>query len=274
MRRASACRATPRPSKAGSTRTGTRSSGTSTSRSETIRAAGDPVVSVDTKKKELVGAVQATAAGSGARKASRPGSAPTTSPTRTWARRSPTGSTTWPRTPAWVNVGTDHDTAAFAVESLRRWWHGAGRGRLPAGPAAADHRRRGRLQRLPHPRVEGRAGRARAAEAGLEITVLPLPARHLQVEQDRAPAVLPHHHELARPAADQPRSHHQHHRRDHHPHRATRARPNSTPAVYPTGAQVSDKQMAALPLNRHDWHGDWNYTLRPAGTRPAASIRP
>jgi Rhodopirellula transposase DDE domain len=32
---------------------------------------------------------------------------------------------------------------------------------------------------------------------------------------------------------------------------------------YPTGAEVSDAQMKALPLDRHDWHGDWNYTLRP-----------
>ena len=33
--------------------------------------------------------------------------------------------------------------------------------------------------------------------------------------------------------------------------------------TYPTGVQVSDAQMAALPLTRHDFHGDWNYTLRP-----------
>jgi Rhodopirellula transposase DDE domain len=31
--------------------------------------------------------------------------------------------------------------------------------------------------------------------------------------------------------------------------------------TYPTGVPVSDEQMAALPLTRHDWHGDWNYTL-------------
>ena len=33
----------------------------------------------------------------------------------------------------WVNVGTDHDTAAFAVESIRRWWNAGRPGRLPAG---------------------------------------------------------------------------------------------------------------------------------------------
>ena len=54
----------------------------------------------------------------------------------------------------WVNVGTDHDTAAFAVESIRRWWHAEGTAAYPACAAAADHRGRGRLQQLPHPRVE------------------------------------------------------------------------------------------------------------------------
>jgi len=35
------------------------------------------------------------------------------------------------------------------------------------------------------------------------------------------------------------------------------------PGSYPEGAKVSEEQMAVLPLDRHDWHGDWNYTLRP-----------
>ena len=54
----------------------------------------------------------------------------------------------------WVNVGTDHDTAAFAVESIRRWWDDAGQRRLPGRPAAADHRRLRRLQQHPHPGLE------------------------------------------------------------------------------------------------------------------------
>ncbi|MFN2503186.1 MAG: hypothetical protein ABR540_02945, partial [Acidimicrobiales bacterium] len=33
---------------------------------------------------------------------------------------------------------------------------------------------------------------------------------------------------------------------------------------YPIGVKISDAEMAALPLTRHDWHGDWNYTLHPA----------
>ena len=49
------------------------------------------------------------------------------------------------------------------------------------------------------------------------------------MEQDRAPAVLPHHHELARQAADQPRGHRERHRRHHHQHRANASAPNWTP---------------------------------------------
>ena len=75
----------------------------------------------------------------------------------------------------WVNVGTDHDTAAFAVESIRRWWNAAGQRRLPAGPAAADHRGRGRLQRLPHPRVEEPSWPRWPLETGLEITCCHFP---------------------------------------------------------------------------------------------------
>ena len=116
------------------------------------QAAGDPVISVDAKKKELVGEFK----NGGPRVAAqgRPGAAPTsmTSPASSWARRCPYGVYDLAANAGWVTVGTDHDTAAFAVESIRRWWT-AGRPATPTrGPAAADHRRRGRLQRLPHPR--------------------------------------------------------------------------------------------------------------------------
>ena len=48
-----------------------------------------------------------------------------------WARPCPTASTTSPPTQGWVSVGIDHDTAAFAVESIRRWWRRMGRKRYP-----------------------------------------------------------------------------------------------------------------------------------------------
>jgi hypothetical protein len=84
----------------------------------------------------------------------------------------------------WVNVGTDHDTAAFAVESIRCWWKGMGR-------AAYPHTRRllitadaDGVQQLRHPRVEGRTRRLGAGNQARRHGV-PRPAWHLQVEQDR-----------------------------------------------------------------------------------------
>ena len=55
----------------------------------------------------------------------------------------------------WVNVGISHDTAEFAVESIRRWWYRMGRSGLPGGDGVADHGRLGREQREPQPIVEG-----------------------------------------------------------------------------------------------------------------------
>jgi hypothetical protein len=140
--------------------------------------AGDPVVSVDAKKKELVGEFK-----NGGREWRPKGSPARVDahdfPDRELGKAIPYGIYDLVANSGWVNVGTDHDTAAFAVESIRRWWNGAGRDGYPQ-------------------------------------------AR--QVEQNRAPAVLPHHHELARQAPGQPRSHREQHRRDHHPRRADRAR--------------------------------------------------
>ncbi len=49
-----------------------------------------------------------------------------------------------------------------------------------------------------------------------------------------------------------------------------RVRAELDTSTYDTGVKVSDQQLAALPLDPHDWHGNWNYTLRPAAARPAA----
>ena len=113
-----------------STPTGTRSSGMSTSRA----ASSWPPASrssASTPRRRSWSAGMPTAGGSGGQQASPNGCWYMTSPTRSWARRFPTGSTTWAPTPGWVSVGTDHDTAAFAVATLRRWWQQAGRALYP-----------------------------------------------------------------------------------------------------------------------------------------------
>ena len=103
----------------------------------------------------------------------------------------------------WVSVGIDHDTARFAVDSIRRWWGEMGQDALSRGHGAADHRRRRGQQRYRDAAVEGGTaalgGRTRA-----DGHRLPFPAGHQQMEQDRAPAVLPHHPELAWQAAGEP----------------------------------------------------------------------
>jgi hypothetical protein len=107
------------------------------------------------------------------------------------------------RNASWVSVGTDHDTAAFAVATLRRWWEQVGSLADPkadrlliCADAGGSNVNRMRAWKTELARL--------GAETGLQITDhrLPPAARDLQVEPDRAPAVQLD--ELARPPAHQP----------------------------------------------------------------------
>src|ERR1700747_1358446 len=89
------------------------------------QGAGDPVVSVDTKKKELVGEFK------NAGREWRPKGQPAAVRTHDFPGDSAGGAIPYgvydvTANAGWVNVGTDHDTAAFAVESIRRWWNARG----------------------------------------------------------------------------------------------------------------------------------------------------
>ena len=95
------------------------------------QGAGDPVVSVDTKKKELVGEFK------NAGREWRPKGQPVAVRTHDFPGDSagsaiPYGVYDVTANTGWVNVGTDHDTAEFAVESIRRWWQAAGSSEYPA----------------------------------------------------------------------------------------------------------------------------------------------
>jgi hypothetical protein len=90
----------------------------------------DPVISVDTKKKELVGEFKN--AGREWRPQGRPAAARTHDfPGDSAGKAVPYGVYDLTADAGWVSVGTDHDTAAFAVESIRRWWTAAGHGEYP-----------------------------------------------------------------------------------------------------------------------------------------------
>jgi hypothetical protein len=235
------------------------------------QAAGDPVISVDTKKKELAGEF-----GNGGREW-RPNGEPAAVRTHDFpdeqlGKAIPYGVYDMAADAGWVNVGTDHDTAAFAVESIRRWWNAAGR---PAYPGA------GRLLITADAggsnSYRTRAWKAELAafalEAGLAVTVCHFPPgtskwnkiehrlfSHITMNWRGRP--LTSHQVIVNTIA------------------ATTTRTGLTvqaeldPGSYGTGVKVSDEQMASLPLDRHDWHGDWNYTLRPEQPRPPAVPAP
>jgi hypothetical protein len=136
-------------------------------------AAGQPVVSVDTKKKELVGNFR------NAGRQWRPVGDPVKVkdhdfPDQALGKAIPYGVYDLAANTGWVNVGVDHDTAAFAVESIRRWWNGAGAAAYP------------RATRLLVTADSGGSNSARtrawkaelaafAAQTGLQVTVCHFP---------------------------------------------------------------------------------------------------
>ena len=201
----------------------TPSSATSTARRPLTRPPVTRVISVDAKKKELGRHEQEGRAHPGGPKGQPEKVNVHDFIDKELGKVTPYGVYDMAANSGWVTVGTDHDTAQFGASTIRTWWDKAGRPARTRRHPAADHRRWRRLERVPDPAVEDRAGplrrRDRAAGHGV-----PPPARHLQVEQGGAPAVLPHLHGLARPAADQPRGDRGNDRRDHDPHRAVRHR--------------------------------------------------
>ncbi|MFB6958799.1 ISAzo13 family transposase [Streptomyces sp. NPDC056309] len=228
--------------------------------------AGEPVVSVDTKKKELVGTYKN--AGQQWLPAGRPVQVSTHDfPDAQLGKAIPYGVYDLAANTGWVSVGTDHDTAAFAVESIRRWWEARGNLDYPAASRlliTADaggsngYRTRAWKAELA----------ALALETGLEITVCHFPpgtSKWNKVEHRlfshitmnwRGRPLTSHEVVVNSIAATTTRT-------------GLAVRAALDTGTYPTGVTIGDRQMDALPLDRHTWHGDWNYTLRP---KPYAEI--
>jgi hypothetical protein len=233
--------------------------------------AGEPVISVDAKKKELVGDFV-----NGGREY-RPQGCPVPVRAHDFMDKDlgkviPYGVYDVAANAGWVNVGTDHDTAAFAVESIRRWWKLTGQAAYPAAgrllitaDAGGSNGYRTRAWKTELA--------AFALETGLAVTVCHFPPgtskwnkiehrlfSHITMNWRGRP--LTSHEVIVNTIA------------------ATTTRTGLTvraaldPGSYPPGATVSDQQMAALPVSHHDWHGDWNYTLHPEPPRPQPQPRP
>jgi hypothetical protein len=235
------------------------------------QAAGDPVVSVDTKKKELVGAFK-----NGGREW-RPAGDPVKVSTHDYVdpelgKAIPYGIYDLAANAGWVNVGTDHDTAAFAVESVRRWWTAAGQAAYPqarrllvTADAGGSNGYRTRAWKAELA--------ALAAQTGLQITCCHFPpgtSKWNAIEHRLFSHIT--HNWRGRPLTS--------HEVIVNTIAATTTRTGLhvhaelDPGIYPAGVKISDEQMARLPLARHDWHGEWNYTLRPAPPQTAASPGP
>jgi hypothetical protein len=229
--------------------------------------AGDPVISVDTKKKELVG--NFTAGG----REWEPAGQPTRTSVHDFVDKklgkvAPYGVYDVAANTGWVNVGTDADTGQFAVESIRRWWTTMGAGTYPdagrlliTADAGGSNGSRLRLWKTELA--------ALATETGLAITVCHLPpgtSKWNKIEHRLFSAISRSW--RARPLTS--------HEVVIETIRATTTTTGLTVnaeldlGAYQKGIKISDQQIKELEnsqLHRHDWHGDWNYTMHPA-TRP------
>jgi hypothetical protein len=230
---------------------------------------GDPVISVDTKKKELVGQFK------NAGREWRPQGQPVATRTHDFPEDSvgkavPYGVYDITGNAGWVSVGTDHDTAAFAVESIRRWWKAAGGGDYPlarrlliTADAGGSNGYRTRAWKAELA--------ALAVETGLEITVCHFPpgtSKWNKVEHRlfshitmnwRGRPLASHEVIVQTIAATTTRA-------------GLRVHAELDTSAYGTGVKISDRQMDALPLTRHGWHGDWNYTLRPEAYEHVSTV--
>ena len=223
-------------------------------------ADGQPVISVDTKKKELVGEF----ANKGTEY--QPAGEPERVSTHDFVdpelgRAIPYGIYDTVNDEGWVSVGDTADTAEFAVESIRRWWRQMGSVRFPdatrlliTADAGGSNGYRVRAWKVELAKL--------AAETGLSITVIHYPpgtSKWNKIEHRMFSFIsmnwrgrpLTSYRTIVELIGATTTT------------KGLRIKAERDTEWYPVGVKISDAEMAALPLTRHDWHGDWNYTLHP-----------
>jgi transposase len=227
---------------------------------QTFLAAGEPVISVDAKKKELVGDFK------NAGREWCPQGEPEQVrvydfPLRGLGRVTPYGVYDQGRNAGWVNVGIDHNTAAFAVESIRRWWNEVGKQQYPqakrlliTADGGGSNGSRVRLWKWELQQL--------ADETGLAITVCHFPpgtSKWNKIEHRlfawisqnwRGKPLLSYAVILTLIAATTTEA-------------GLRVQCQLDTTTYPAGRKVSDEEMALLSLVRDTFHGEWNYTILP-----------
>ena len=231
---------------------------------------GTPVISVDTKKKELIGHFAND--GRQWRPAQDPHAVQVHDfPTPAVPRAYPYGIYDIGRNTGFVNIGTDHDTGAFAVASIRGWWHHEGRRLYPAAAtivitadAGGSNGTRLRLWKLELQHL--------ADDTGLPIAVCHVPpgtSKWNQVE-----------HRLFSFISSNWRGEPL---RDYETVVKLIARTSTAKGLtvtcrldrrkYPTGRKVTTEEMQQVHLRRGRFHGDWNYVIKPRRTGgPATAV--
>ncbi len=231
-------------------------------------AAGEPAISVDTKKKELVGPFK-----NGGREW-QPQGQPEAVRVHDFVvpelgRVSPYGVYDLAHNTGWVNVGINHDTATFAVESIRRWWEQMGRALYPhatrlliTADGGGSNGARVRLWKLELQRL--------ADQTGLEIAVCHLPpgtSKWNKIEHRlfsfitqnwRGRPLVSYAVIVSLIAATTTAA-------------GLRVGCQLDTNTYPKGRKVSDAELASVRLHRDAFHGDWNYTILPT-TAPADTV--
>jgi hypothetical protein len=221
---------------------------------------GQPVISVDTKKKELVGNYK-----NGGREWA-PGGEPVPVKVHDFedpalGKVAPYGVYDPTLNVGWVNVGTDYDTSAFAVESIRRWWQTMGRPCYPEAKrlliTADGGGSNGSRVRLWKKELQQLAN-----ETGLSISVCHFPpgtSKWNKIEHRlfchisqnwRGKPLISHEVIVNLIAATTT-------------HTGLRVQCTLDTNSYTKGIKVSDEEMEAIRLTREAFHGEWNYTISP-----------
>jgi transposase len=227
---------------------------------KTFQEAGQPVISVDTKKKELVGDFKNNG------RELRPQGDPELVRVHDFVipelgKVAPYGVYDVTHNLGWVNVGIDHDTAAFAVASIRRWWECMGQSRyagaqrlLITADGGGSNGARIRLWKVELQKL--------ADETGLAISVCHLPpgtSKWNKIEHRlfsfisqnwRGKPLISHAVIVNLIAATTTKT-------------GLKVECALDTQSYPTGIVVSDEELAQVNLQRADFHGEWNYTILP-----------
>jgi Rhodopirellula transposase DDE domain len=221
---------------------------------------GQPVVSVDTKKKEIVGNYKNH--GREREPRGRPRRVKSKDfPDKELGKVAPYGVYDLTANEGWVNVGIDHDTAEFAVESIRRWWYRMGRtvyrqakALLITADSGGSNGSRNRLWKVCLQRL--------ADELDLEITVCHFPPGtskwnkiehrmfcHI-TENWRGRPLVSHAVVVNLIGSTRTRT-------------GLRVRAELDPSSYEKGIKVTDQEMESVRLRREKFHGEWNYRVLP-----------